>query len=89
MIRKNISIVLKKGSCYAAHVSGWRRRYQTRPSSNEIPFKNNQLSCRESRMPSKESKNVPYQRAAPLDDVLEAAKVMTTTDFITRQLFCN
>jgi hypothetical protein len=56
---------------------------------HEIPFKNNQLSCRESRMPSKESKNVPYQRAAPLDDVLEAAKVMRTTDFITRQLFCN
>jgi hypothetical protein len=38
---------------------------------------------------SKESKNVPYQRADPLDDVLEAAKVMTTKDFITRQLFCN
>jgi hypothetical protein len=60
---------------------------------HEIPFKNNQLSCRQSRMPSKdsskESKNVPYQRAAPLDDVLEAAKVMRTTDFITRQLFCN
>lgn len=40
-------------------------------------------------MPSKESKKCPISKGPlPLDDVLEAAKVMTTKDLIT-QLFCN
>lgn len=60
---KNISIVLK--SLLLCSPRQWMASTlsdETPP--HKIPFQNNQLSCRESRMPSKESKNVPYQRAA-------------------------